>query len=331
VCARCSACPGPVVTPCGPLADAVCGKTAACPAPAPPTYQWWMLNGTVPSADFTCPRAGYYLAAFAPGATPPAQARTCLPCPDGMVGLDGVLCVACPARQTALSDHGSCACLPPGVLNATGGCECPDGLLPTASGCQACPPNTYGAGGACWACPAGAYSNASATACVGCPVGSYRGAGQAQCLSCGPGSYPTDPGDPGSCVSCVQAGACGLGLQQTPCPVSDSLVWCAPCPGLPPGADWLPAGGACAYRCQSGYYHTGVGCAACNVTACPPGAVLSPCTSFQDGNCDQPCENATMPSQNAVWAGGCGWACEPGYVPVLQDYWMFQYYLCWPS
>jgi hypothetical protein len=69
---------------------------------------------------------------------------------------------------------------------------------------------------------------------------------------------------------------------------------------------------------------------ACTVTACPPGAVLAACTSFEDGNCDQACTNATMPAQNAVWTDGCGWSCAVGFAPSLQDYWMFQYYVCWP-
>lgn len=323
VCSRCSVCAGPVVRPCGPLSDAVCGKLAGCPVLAPPALAWWMLDGSV--AGFKCPRAGYYLARFAPDNP---SSKVCLPCPDGTVGLDGVRCVACPARQAALADHASCACLPPGVLNATGGCECPDGLLPTSSGCQSCPANSYGAGGACWPCPAGMYSNASATSCAACPVGSYRADGQRLCTACGRGRFPVNASDPGSCVACVAAGACGAGMQESACPVDAALVRCEPCAPLPVGAAWVGSG--CEYRCPAGTYHAGGACVACTVTACPPGSVLAACTSFEDGNCDQACTNATMPAQNAVWTDGCGWSCAVGFVPSLQDYWMFQYYVCWP-
>ena len=161
-----------------------------------------------------------------------------------------------------------------------------------------------------------------------CPVGSYRADGQRLCTACGRGRFPVNASDPGSCVACVAAGACGAGMQESDCPVDAALVRCEPCAPLPVGALWVGSG--CEYRCPAGTYHAGGACVACTVTACPPGSVLAACTSFEDGNCDQACTNATMPAQNAVWTDGCGWSCAVGFAPSLQDYWMFQYYVCWP-
>lgn len=323
-CQPCTECAGPLVRACSQNQDAVCGRLSPCPLPPEQGYAPWMLDGTVLPEDFTCPRPGQYLSTFNAGARSPQ----CLPCPDGMVGLDRILCVPCPPGQFPYADHASCICQPPAVLNASGGCECPDGLIMTGSGCQPCPPNTYGRARACAACAPGTYSDAGATVCDACPVGQYRAEGQPRCASCGPNRYPLDPSVPTSCESCQPA--CSIGQQVSPCRVNSLLVECAPCPDPPENAERVE-GPDCPYRCLPGYYHAGGGCQACAVTACGNGSVLTPCSLLQDGNCEVPCANGTMPAERAWYGNGCEWVCEPGHVATLVDYWIFSYYVCVPG
>ena len=320
-CRSCTACPGPVVRACSSAEDAVCGRLNPCPPPPPPVYQPWMQDGTVPPADFTCPRLGQYLTTFLVGKGAPE----CRPCPEGMVGLDRILCVECPPYQAPYSDRASCICRPPASLNATGQCECPDGWAMTASGCQPCPANTYGRRQACYPCPPGRYSSVGATECAPCPVGQYRAPSQPWCASCGPDRYALDPATPASCKSCERR--CGAGQVARPCRVNASLFECEACPPLPDNAAWVE-GPDCPYRCLPGHFHAGGGCQACSVTACSNGTVLTPCSLLQDGNCDVQCANETMPAEHAWYEEGCRWACEPGYAAVLVDYWVFRYFVC---
>jgi hypothetical protein len=321
---------------CGPASDAVCGRACdgnATSGQAAQARYAWMGDGSFLDEQFTCPRKGSYLRSFVPSEAVGPGNPQCDPCPPGLAGLDGVLCSACPARQVPHADGASCVCAPPGELTWDGACACPAGMaLLSPAGCEPCPPDTAWAAGRCEPCPPGNTSAAGALACADCPAGAYRAAGQRGCAACGPGLYPADAGDPQSCVACLEA--CPNWLSPAPCPVNASLVVCRPCPSpLPSNAAWVAEPGAsCAYRCLPGHFHAdNRACLPCTDEPCPAGFARAACTSFRDGDCETPCVNGTMPAQHAVWADGCGWACEAGYRASFADYLVFSFYECVPA
>jgi hypothetical protein len=87
----------------------------------------------------------------------------------------------------------------------------------------------------------------------------------------------------------------------------------------------------CDYICEEGYYHDNQTCLACSTRECPPGYAPTPCTLFADGNCDEPCVNATKPLFHSTWTRGCEWGCEEGYVVRWSNYFLYQTASCVPA
>ena len=330
VCLNCSACQGggAPLYPCTVNSDAICENVAGCRTQVNYTLEPWMR------AEYAC-LPGEYLVGMDPAKDPVQQ---CARCPAHLYGPNGFWCEPCPGyKEPYNTDRTACVCHRPTLEREDGSCLCPAGHAFDAGGCSPCPPNTYNASALvleerwwlqvtrCAPCPPGYASPAGSTSCDPCPWGTYRRAQDDLCRECSPGSYAPDP----TRFVCEPCSADCPALQyKTPCPTSRAHHICEPCDPLPQHARPVVY---CDYICEEGYYHDNQTCLACSTRECPPGYAPTPCTLFADGNCDEPCVNATKPLFHSTWTRGCEWGCEEGYVVRWSNYFLYQTASCVPA
>lgn len=344
-CRNCTVCTGgglETVRPCTVSTDAICGGVGQCwrnRTSLMRVYPWVLAD-----RKYRC-NAGQYLLGFeAVVGSPGEVSRTCVPCPAGWVGLNGVVCERCGELQEPYYlDGSSCVCKAPSVMNATGGCQCPDGFEGKDGACRPCARDSYGEGGVCFACSAGKTTGdlVGATGCQSCSPGLYRWAGgQGGCRNCSiDGWFAPDPTQ-GVCVGCNKTCAKPGWRWKQFCPGDESgnFSVCEECSGgLPANATWsnltvnpirrYMALEECAYSCDRGFYHDSSGCHACNTSrVCDAGYRLTPCTEESNSHCDVVCEDAEKPRLYSHWIAGsnaCEWACDDGKILVVSDYVIF--------
>lgn len=285
----------------------------------------------------------------------------CTACPDGTFSAPGdTRCQDCPvgsfSRAASLPELYRCGAMQDRALVFG-----PDGIRipppdPHAQGCMV----TVGAT-SCTLCPRNSTRSPRAQSpsdCTMCRDGSYLDAATASCKPCSPpcqrpGSFETSPCTDTSdrrcqpCnLSCTLPGQYTQGCPGSALPLQPSLG-CGLCTNLPArNAAFLPSHGVavhsplqCPWSCDAGFYSP-AGLNAClpcthfDLSSCPAGTVLSPCTSERDASCLVPCTNSTKPPRHSAYiptargqdgqaipapAGsaqpnrGCLWACEQGY------------------
>ena len=346
-CQNCSVCVGGVARGCGLASDTVCGGVEQCPAnrtSAMRLFAWILADK---GGKYRC-STGQYLWGLDARQVP--AIKTCLPCPGGWVGLNGVFCERClgPLLEPYYVDGSSCVCKAPSVMNATGGCQCPDGHEVGGGSCVPCQRDAYGVGGVCRACGAGdtTLDRTGATACVACEFGQYRTAGSwaGGCRNCSLAGWYAPNRTVGDCVSCNRTCAVS-GLRWARfCPGDAGYSVCEACPGgLPAGATWLNVTAdplaqhraleECAFDCGAGFYRQeGGGCQACERNrTCAAGWRLTGCTQWSNSHCDVACaDDERKPQIYSRWLAGndCQWACDAGRELVQSDYVLFTVWEC---
>lgn len=343
-----------VVRACGETADLQCGRPETCLSTR---YSGFDVPSWLEYFPYQC-EAGQYLWGFDSA----GHVKTCKACPEGVAGLNGVLCERCGTlEEPYYLDRTSCVCKSPAVANLSGFCVCPRGYgyVSESGQCVKCGADTYRDReglGSCWDCGAGTTTNgvSGATACEACPFGSYRLAGSvagAGCVNCsGLAEYAADSSSAVSCTKCNTSCAVPGWRWKSECPRwggagSGNYSVCEPCPdGLPAHAKWsnlsvdptrrTRALEECAFECDAGYYYDRGGlasCTACNTSlVCEAGRKFTACTAWADSHCDEECVDQDKPLVYSHWKTGneCRWECDVGWTLVVSDYVMFKVYEC---
>lgn len=337
VCQNCSVCPGATLIQCTPQSDAVCAGVVDCRHNLTYTVYPWL------QPSYYCLQ-GQYVAAL----DPVTVSVTCVRCPAGTYGPNGLWCQPCLGYKTAYFDATQCVCSGGTSLNSRDNCVCAPGNEFLDDGCVPCAAGTYDDTPlelhddwwtqykACLVCPNGTDSLPGATACTACPFGMYREASESDmCRNCSEsGHFATDPASGRSCVACNAS--CEPGYYPTPCPTyaGGDLFLCEACGGIPAHAtSTAPVGGtintACNWGCDAGFYQAnGSACVPCSAGSCDPGFNRSACTPLADSNCDTPCVDPNKPLRNSAWTAGCAWGCADGYELSAVDYVLWIQYSC---
>lgn len=339
------------VRACGETTDLQCGRPETCLSRR---YSEFDVPTWLDYFPYQC-NAGQYLWGFDSA----GPVKTCRQCPEGVAGLNGVLCERCGLlEEPYYLDRTSCVCKAPAVSNLSGVCVCPVGYGygSDSEECVKCGADLYrdeDGLGPCRSCAAGTTTNGTsgATACEACAFGTFRLAGTVSgsgCSTCpGPNEFAANSSS-SVCTkcntSCVQKGW----RWKSVCPSGDAsgnYSVCEPCPdSLPAHAQWSnvsmdPTQNAraleeCAFECDSGYYYDRSGlplCTACNTSlVCEAGRKFTACTAWADSHCDEECVDHDKPLVYSHWKSGnnCQWECDAGWNLIVSDYVMFKLYEC---
>lgn len=271
--------------------DTSCTQNSFCPAGLPPQHcpdsdlTDGIIDGTTAtdgSDDVTdCKCIAGYKQVTADGAT------TCVQCPAGKFGTDGVGCGACTgAMYNPTAGATMCETCDAGwVTSKAAGASADEGNV----ACTACHGDSTAIDNVC-TCNAGHYDE-SASSCAPCPVGKFKtGTGNTPCADCDGGTTGAEGRDATCTELCPANSYCAAGEPPVVCPLSgaadgtsnegsDAIEDCT----CDPGYELNTVDGACD-ACPAGSVGDGATpCTACTGNEYADGAATNACGTCADG------------------------------------------------